>query len=88
MLVWTVVGAGGQLVANQIASSRAKNAGKPDEPGSAWGYFMTKLSDEDYINKMKEQILVVDADIALIDERIAMLRAGSPKAAPKGTKSP
>lgn len=35
---------------------------------------LKQLSDDDYIHKIDEKILRMDADIALIDERIAKLR--------------
>lgn len=35
---------------------------------------LKQLSDEEYIHKIDEKILRVDADIALIDERIARLK--------------
>jgi hypothetical protein len=36
---------------------------------------LKKLTDEEYIDMMKEKILKVEVDIALIDDRIAELRA-------------
>lgn len=80
------MGAGGQLIANQIITSKANRREDSDGwLGSKWS-LMTKLSDEDYINKMKEQILAVDADIALIDDRIAALRAGEQTGSAANTK--
>lgn len=74
-----VVAVGGQLIANHLESRRGQ---AKDEDDSWWGSKFSplkKLSDEDYVNMMDEKILRVDADIALIDERIAQLKAGEAK---------
>ncbi|KAM0428309.1 hypothetical protein ACHAPT_007210 [Fusarium lateritium] len=74
MLVWTVVGAGGQMVANRISSRQPQ---VKDENNSwfrsRWSP-LKKLTDEEYTGMMSEKMLRIDADIALIDDRIAELR--------------
>lgn len=69
-----VAAVGGQLVANHFAS-RQKKAKDEDDSwlGSKWSP-LKKLTDEEYISMMDEKILRVDADIALIDDKIAQLR--------------
>lgn len=37
---------------------------------------MTRLSDKEYENRLEEQLLRIDADIAIIDETIASLKTG------------
>ena len=67
---------GGQLLVNGF-TGRSKTA-ETDLEGGHWlgGRWspLKQLSDEEYIHKMDEKILRVDADIALIDERITKLR--------------
>lgn len=74
MVIWGLVGAGGQAIAN---SSFASQASKNNE-GSSWLSKLSplkRLTDEEYIDMMKEKILKVEVDIALIDDRIAELKA-------------
>lgn len=66
--------ASGQVITNFIASRPEI----PDDEKVGWmgSKFspLTKLKDEEYIGMMEEKMLRVEADIALIDERIAKLR--------------
>lgn len=84
MLCWTVFGAGGQIVANRMATHETRPEVENNEGwmGSRWSP-LKKLTDEEYINMMSEKMLRFEADIALIDERIADLRAAE-KAASDG----
>lgn len=70
-----VAAVGGQLVANHFTSrqEKAKEAEDGSWLGSKWSP-LKKLTDEEYISMMDEKILRVDADIALIDDKIAQLR--------------
>ncbi|KID97659.1 hypothetical protein MAJ_06337, partial [Metarhizium majus ARSEF 297] len=74
MVIWGLVGAGGQAIANRSAPSQASKS----SDGSSWLSKLSplkKLTDEEYIDMMKEKILKVEVDIALIDDRIAELKA-------------
>lgn len=48
---------------------------------------LKKLTDEEYVDMMSEKILRVEADIALIDDRIAELRAAEQDQARRGTSA-
>ncbi|RFU75855.1 beta-ketoacyl synthase [Trichoderma arundinaceum] len=75
MAVWGVVGAGGQMIANGMSNRKPKVRDENDSwLRSRWSP-LKKLTDQEYIDMMDEKILRVDADIALIDDRIAELRA-------------
>lgn len=72
--LFSVLGAGGQLIANNIAAKPPKPANQDDSwLGSSWSP-LKKLTDQEYIHMLEEKRLRFDADIALIDERIAELR--------------
>ncbi|OAQ62400.1 beta-ketoacyl synthase [Pochonia chlamydosporia 170] len=74
MVIWGLVGAGGQAIANSAFASQASK----NNDGSSWLSKLSplkRLTDEEYIDMMKEKILKVDVDIALIDDRIAELKA-------------
>ncbi|KOS16785.1 hypothetical protein ESCO_004650 [Escovopsis weberi] len=77
MAVWGVLGATGQLVANRL--SRREPKAKKNEDDSSWLRSrwspLKKLTDDEYIKLMEDKIFKVDVDIALIDDRIAELRA-------------
>lgn len=72
-----VAAVGGQLIVNHFASrqGRAKDEDADDSWfGSKWSP-LKKLTNEEYVDMMGEKILRVEADIALIDDRIAQLKA-------------
>ncbi|KAF4500350.1 hypothetical protein FAGAP_3441 [Fusarium agapanthi] len=73
MLVFTTVGAGGQMIANRMATRKPK---VHDEKESFWSRWspLKKLTDQEYRDMMSEKMLRIDADIALIDDRIAELK--------------
>ncbi|KAL7767509.1 hypothetical protein ACKLNR_001810 [Fusarium oxysporum f. sp. zingiberi] len=73
MLVFTTVGAGGQMIANRMATRKPK---VHDENESFWTRWspLKKLTDQEYRDMMSEKMLRIDADIALIDDRIAELK--------------
>lgn len=73
MLVWTVLGAGGQMAVNRMSSRQPKVQDENTSWISRWSP-LKKLTDEEYTNMMSEKMLRIDADIALIDDRIAELR--------------
>ena len=72
MILWGVLGAGGQAIANRSAS-------RAGQSGDGTGLLsklnpLKKLSDKEYLDMMNEKILRAEVDIALIDDRIAELR--------------
>ncbi|KAK5997566.1 hypothetical protein PT974_02929 [Cladobotryum mycophilum] len=79
MALWGVLGATGQMVVNNINSREPKVKDENDSwMRSKWSP-LRKITDEEYIDMMEEKILRVDVDIALIDDRIAELRAADEK---------
>ncbi|KAM4062156.1 Beta-ketoacyl synthase [Hirsutella rhossiliensis] len=70
MIFWGVLGAGGQSVVNHFGS---KPKGTGDKEGWLRWIPLKKLTDDEYMDMMNEKLLRVEADIALIDERIAEL---------------
>ncbi|KAK4085510.1 uncharacterized protein Triagg1_500 [Trichoderma aggressivum f. europaeum] len=75
MAMWGVLGAGGQIVANGLSNRKPKVRDENESwLRSNWSP-LRKLTDQEYIDMMEEKILRVDADIALIDDRIAELKS-------------
>ncbi|KAI6767959.1 hypothetical protein HG530_005968 [Fusarium avenaceum] len=74
MLVWTVFGTGGQIVANRMAARKPKVQDENDETFFTRWTPLKKLTDQEYRDMMSEKMLRIDADIALIDDRVAELR--------------
>ncbi|KAL5615070.1 hypothetical protein BROUX41_005130 [Berkeleyomyces rouxiae] len=82
-LVFTLGGVLGQLGLNRYFRRREEQLKQqpegPQEPlterilGSKWSPF-SRISDDQYVNIMEEKILRAEADISLIDDRIAELR--------------
>ncbi|KAL7957784.1 hypothetical protein V8C34DRAFT_284793 [Trichoderma compactum] len=80
MAMWGVLGAGGQIVANGLSNRKPKVKDENESwLRSNWSP-LRKLTDQEYIDMMEEKILRVDADIALIDDRITELKSIDQKA--------
>jgi len=81
MMVFSVVGAGGQAVANAV--SPAATTLDASHSGQSWLHSkwspLTPLTDEQYEALLQEKILQLDAEIALVDVDIALLRGGIKK---------
>ncbi|UKZ79459.1 hypothetical protein TrVFT333_007214 [Trichoderma virens FT-333] len=75
MAMWGVLGAGGQIVANGLSNRKPKVKDENDSWFRSKWSPLKKLTDQEYIDMMEEKILRVDVDIALIDDRIAELKA-------------
>ncbi|KAH7308144.1 hypothetical protein B0I35DRAFT_442976 [Stachybotrys elegans] len=72
--MWAVFGGVGQMIANKLTTRREKLAGEdPSWMNSQW-VPLKKLSDQEYSHMLEEKMLRFDADIALVDERIAELQ--------------
>ncbi|KAF5000730.1 hypothetical protein FGRMN_1571 [Fusarium graminum] len=74
MFVWSTVGAGGQIIANRIAARKPKVQDENDETFFTRWTPLKKLTDQEYRDMMSEKMLRIDADIALIDDRVVELR--------------
>lgn len=72
-----VLGAGGQAVSNKLAAREptpaSKAGSKQDWLSSKWSP-LTPLTDKEYENMLQEKILKLDAEIAMVDDNIAVLR--------------
>ncbi|KAL9473968.1 hypothetical protein ACSS6W_008348 [Trichoderma asperelloides] len=75
MVMWGVLGAGGQMVANGLGNRKPKVKDENDSWFRSKWSPLKKLTDKEYIDMMEEKILRVEADIALIDDRIIELKA-------------
>lgn len=79
-----VAAVGGQLIVNHFENRQAKAKAKAEDEDNSWfsskWSLLKKLTDEEYVHMMGEKILRVEADIALIDDRIAQLKASEGKA--------
>ncbi|EAQ91132.1 hypothetical protein CHGG_03067 [Chaetomium globosum CBS 148.51] len=85
-VVFSLLGAGGQSIANwqgrraAKAAEAAKTADAavtaPKSPSEFWSRWspIKQLSDQEYENILEEKLLRVEADIALIDDRVKELR--------------
>ncbi|KAI1818808.1 hypothetical protein GGS20DRAFT_526954 [Poronia punctata] len=72
VLFFGALGAGSSYVSQLSQSSPAKE--KTSWLDSKWSP-MQRLSDKEYMDKLEEKILRLDAEIAIIDENIASLKA-------------
>ncbi|KAK6339081.1 hypothetical protein TWF696_009869 [Orbilia brochopaga] len=85
LLVFGLVGLGGQAILNRIPTDKGTQTPDSDPNVEKEGSIISrllaspnspirKLSREEYMEKMKEKQLALDAEIALIDEEIERLR--------------
>jgi hypothetical protein len=81
-VVFSLLGAGGQTIANwrDVKVSKAADAA-PKPPSKFWSSEfwsrwspIKQLSDQEYVDILEEKLLRVEADIALIDDRVKELR--------------
>ncbi|KAL8371280.1 hypothetical protein RB595_001224 [Gaeumannomyces hyphopodioides] len=72
LLAFSLLGAGGQAIANNMAE-RAPGP-KRDWLASKWSP-LTRLTDEEYEQILEEKILKLEVEIALVEDRISHLRA-------------
>ncbi len=86
MVIFSVFGAGGQAVANVMAT-RAREPLKPKTSwlDSKWSP-VTPLTDQQYEKLLQEKILKLDVEIAVIDEDIAALREAEQKGRTEGNE--
>lgn len=80
--MFSLFGYGGQTLYNHLDAQHSVQVATPEADqsnwlkrvaGSKWSP-MTVLTDEDYENMLKEKILKLDVEIAMVDDRIADLR--------------
>ncbi|KAM0480457.1 hypothetical protein ACHAPX_004288 [Trichoderma viride] len=75
MVMWGVLGAGGQMAANGLSNRKPKVKDENDSWFRSKWSPLKKLTDQEYVDMMEEKILRVEADIALIDDRITELKS-------------
>ena len=82
MLMFSVAGFAGQWAHNAIQASKMRRAGEDVKPskgfwegmsGRGWS-LMKVMSNQEYAERLKNQQLVVDAEIAVLEDKIAALR--------------
>ncbi|OAA74193.1 hypothetical protein ISF_01094 [Cordyceps fumosorosea ARSEF 2679] len=80
MIMWGLLGAGGQMLVHRHEANQLKP--KVENGPGFWSRLnpLRKLTDEEYMDMMREKKLKLDVDISLIDDRIAELRALEHKA--------
>lgn len=78
--MWGLTSAAGQMLVHRYEAAQLKP--KTDTVGGFWSRLnpLRKLTDEEYMDMMREKKLKLDVDISLIDDRIAELRALEHKA--------
>jgi hypothetical protein len=91
-VAFSVLGCVGQLSYNAIDAWQAEQQGKPARSwlervaDSRW-VPIKSLSDEKYKEMLQEKLLTVEADIALLDERIQALRDSDSNERGDGSKA-
>ncbi|ATY60050.1 hypothetical protein A9K55_006363 [Cordyceps militaris] len=80
MIMWGLMGAGGQMLVHRHEANQMKP--KIENGPGFWSRLnpLRKLTDEEYMDMMREKKLKLDVDISLIDDRITELRAMEHKA--------
>jgi hypothetical protein len=73
VFMFTLLGGGGQALVNLYHTTDFSLKERRSIFESKWSP-LKKLSDEEYVDMMDEKILRIDAEIALIEEKIAELR--------------
>ncbi|EWC45734.1 hypothetical protein DRE_05071 [Drechslerella stenobrocha 248] len=97
LLVFGAAGISGQAILNRIAANkdirREDHEGAKEPEASILSRILSsenspvrKLSQQEYIDKLREKQLYIDAEIALIDEEIEELRLKLKEEDPGGTK--
>lgn len=90
LVIFSLLGYGGQSIFNRVDAWQLEQAQLPSQPSrtlyqrmadSKW-IPVRHLSDEDYRGILSEKLLGIEADIALLDEKIADLEASRPTPAP------
>ena len=78
MLVFSALGACGSYMTQKSPNEPADKESKPKTSwlDSKWSP-LKRLSDKEYEARLEEQILRIDADIAIIDENIQSLKASA-----------
>lgn len=87
LVIFTLLGYGGQSVFNRVDAWQMGRAQTPSKPlmqrmaESKW-IPLRHLSDEEYRNMLNEKLLSVEAEIALLDEKIEQLESSRPVSDP------
>lgn len=90
--MFSLFGAGGQKAVNSYYRRRAEREKEEKEGGgflaSKWSP-VTKLSDEEYEGILREKLLEVEVQLALLDEQIDQVKASQAQSAsPKKADPP
>lgn len=85
VIVFSLIGGTGQAFVNASQGRPEVTEKKKSIFESSWSP-LKKLSDDDYRDMIDEKMLRIDAEIALIDEKIVELRAAKAAAPPSPPK--
>ncbi|KAI8298183.1 hypothetical protein K4K61_011915 [Colletotrichum sp. SAR11_59] len=87
IIVFSIVGGAGQAIVNRTQQVSPDAKEKKSFFESSWSP-LKKLSDDEYRDMLDEKMLKIDAEIALIDDKIADLRAAKAAEPPSKPSSP
>ncbi|KAJ0343982.1 hypothetical protein COL154_002587 [Colletotrichum chrysophilum] len=87
IIVFSIVGGAGQAIVNRTQQVSPDAKEKKSFFESSWSP-LKKLSDDEYRDMLDEKMLKIDAEIALIDDKIAELRAAKAAEPPSKPSSP
>ncbi|KAI5864574.1 hypothetical protein GGS23DRAFT_595295 [Durotheca rogersii] len=89
MLVFGIAGTGGSYIAQRFQSRLTNDRPEPTSSwlDSKWNP-LRRLSDEEYKEMLEAKILAIDADISIIDDNIAALRASQSSSSSSSMSSP
>lgn len=92
LVIFSLLGYGGQSAFNYVDKWQMEKAHTPSKPivqqmaESKWIPFR-HLSDEEYRGMLSEKLLSIEAEIALLDEKIEDLEKNRPVAMSTGTNN-
>ncbi|KAF4917631.1 hypothetical protein CGCVW01_v009668 [Colletotrichum viniferum] len=87
IIVFSIVGGAGQAIVNRTQRVSPDAKEKKSFFESSWSP-LKKLSDDEYRDMLDEKMLKIDAEIALIDDKIAELRAAKAAEPPQAPEPP
>ncbi|KAJ9136723.1 hypothetical protein NKR23_g9590 [Pleurostoma richardsiae] len=84
-IVFSLFGVGGQALANGLSSEGVKQEKNTSWLDSKWSP-VKRLTDEQYEKVLEEKILQLEVEIALVDDKIADIRASQQQSRPNDAR--